>query len=557
MEASPAKAIQYFNGEKQNLIPLFQRPYSWTKPNWDTLWNDVLTQYDLEDAHSHFMGAIVSVPARSVPVGVSKHLIIDGQQRLTTICLLLCALRDTVDGNNASRIQEVYLLNRFRDPEDTLKFVPTQIDRQDYSELVLEKKVPANPSLIKDAYLFFKEKLTVGLDLNVDKISSERVLTIVENSLQVVMINIGEGDDPYLIFESLNFKGQELTQADLVRNYILMKFKHSVSAGGEQQRIHSQYWHPLEKRLEGAMPEFLRHFIMREGENIKQGGIYVAVRNSLKGIEKPDLVESEIIKISLFGSLYGQILDPNSVKGDEDLSKGLQDIKDLNVTTSYPLILRLLELREQGKLSNEALSTCLKLIASFVVRRSICGVPTNALNKLFLGWCKSFPTTADEVWLRQAMSASSSVSGRFPSDAEVIEALLTQPQYVRGNTRFVLTQIEKSYAHKEQADLSTATIEHIMPQTLNLDWKEELGDSFEATHNRLKDNIGNLTLSGYNTELGNASFAFKKEKLGNSHIELNRWIREQVEWGEEEITTRAGMLAKVAIAIWPGPSSKS
>jgi uncharacterized protein with ParB-like and HNH nuclease domain len=141
MEASPAKVIQYFNGEKQNLIPLFQRPYTWKENNWRTLWDDLMVQYEMGDAGTHFMGAIVSVPARSVPVGVNKYLIIDGQQRLTTISLLLCALRDCLDPNSASRIQEVYLTNRFRDPEDTLKFVPTQADRDVYRTIALDRQI--------------------------------------------------------------------------------------------------------------------------------------------------------------------------------------------------------------------------------------------------------------------------------------------------------------------------------------------------------------------------------------------------------------------------------
>ena len=216
MEASPAKVIEYFNGEKQNLVPLFQRPYSWKRSHWQTVWDDVMVQYDLEDNSTHFMGAIVSVPARSVPVGVNKYLIIDGQQRLTTVSLLLCALRDALDGNSADRIQQVYLTNRFRDPEDTLKLVPTQADRDRYRVVVLDRQVPDDDSLMAEAYDFFKRQLVNGADNNGDPVVPAKVLTTVEHCLQVVMINLGDADDPYLIFESLNFKGEPLTQADLV-----------------------------------------------------------------------------------------------------------------------------------------------------------------------------------------------------------------------------------------------------------------------------------------------------------------------------------------------------
>lgn len=268
MEASPAKVIQYFNGEKQNLIPLFQRPYSWKQNNWQTLWDDIMVQYDLDNTSSHFMGAIVSVPARSVPVGVSKFLIINGQQRLTTISLLLCALRDSVDENSAARVQEVYLINKFREPEDTLKFTPTQADRENYTSIVMRKPLGPDASLLTKAYQFFKDKLSNGIDPNGEKVQPSKVLATLEHTLQVVMINLGEADDPYLIFESLNFKGEPLTQADLVRNYILMQFRHSISDGGEQKRIFTDYWRPLENQMGSQLTEFLRYYAMRHGDNI-------------------------------------------------------------------------------------------------------------------------------------------------------------------------------------------------------------------------------------------------------------------------------------------------
>src|SRR6266850_4259009 len=328
MEASPARVIQYFNGEKQNLIPLFQRPYTWNETNWRTLWDDVMVQYDLEDSSTHFMGAIVSVPARSVPVGVSKFLIIDGQQRLTTVSLLLCALRDCLDANGAARIQEVYLINRFREPEDTLKFVPTQANRDLYRAIVLEHAAPQDNSLMVQAYHFFKHQLSKGIDLNGDAVVPSKVLTTVEHSLQVVMINLGDSDDPYLIFESLNFKGAPLTQADLVRNYLLMRFRHSISPGGEQERIYSQYWWPLETKLQYNLTEFLRHYAMKDGDDIKQGGIYAATKARLKNMELPDAVEEEVQRLLKFGEIYARLLQPQ-LEQVWSIRNLLENIKEL------------------------------------------------------------------------------------------------------------------------------------------------------------------------------------------------------------------------------------
>lgn len=551
LEASPANVIQYFNGEKQNLIPLFQRPYSWTKTNWQTLWDDMLVQYDGEDRTSHFMGAIVSVPARSVPVGVSKYLIIDGQQRLTTVSLLLAALRDSVDENNSARIQEVYLTNRFREPDDTLKFVPTQADRDRYASVVLRRKDPSDDSLMSEAYRFFRHKLATGSDLNGDPIDCARVLATVEHALQVVMINLGDADDPYLIFESLNFKGQPLTQADLVRNYILMRFNHSISAGGEQERIYENYWAPMERRLGSNLTEFLRHYAMKDGENVYQTGIYTATKSRLKDLSGPEDVEAEVARMNEFSRMYSTILEP---EGEQSpiVRKRLTNIKHLDIGTSYPLLLRLLDARRAGAIANEELAECLRLVEAFVIRRSICQVPTNALNKLFLLWAKQFPTENYVAWLHSSMSTGQG-GRRFPSDGEFRNSFVNDQQYGRGSTRFVLIQLEESFGHREPADLKNATIEHIMPQTLSERWQQDLGPTASEVHQRRLGTFGNLTLTGYNSELSNLPFDEKKVRLEKTHIELNRGLLNLEKWGEAEVQARANEMFEVAAHLWPGP----
>lgn len=551
MEASPARVIQYFNGEKQNLIPLFQRPYTWKEANWRTLWDDVMVQYDLGDQSTHFLGAIVSVPARSVPVGVSKYLIIDGQQRLTTVSLLLCALRDCVDANSAARIQEVYLTNRFRDPEDTLKFVPTQADRDTYNAIALERQIPNENRLMVEAYKFFRRQIQEGVDANGDPVVPTKVLTTLEHALQVVMINLGDADDPYLIFESLNFKGEPLTQADLVRNYLLMRFRHSIAAGGEQERVYQKYWRPLEQTLGDSLTEFLRHYAMKEGENIRQGGIYVATKDRLRKIEKAEGVENEMVQMQKFGRYYASILQPEREEHIE-IRNRLQNIKDLSVTTSYPLLLRLFESRENGAIRDEELAACLTLIEAFVVRRAVCGVPTNALNKLFLQWTKNYPSADHPKWLLGVMSSGGG-GRRFPGSAEFSEAFRNQPQYGRSATRHILVSLEKAFEHKEAVDLAVTTIEHVLPQTLTDDWRIELGDNAKEKHARLLDTFGNLTLTGYNAELGNLSFGDKKQKLQNTHIELTRAILAFDRWDENVIAARAERLLKDAETLWPGP----
>jgi uncharacterized protein with ParB-like and HNH nuclease domain len=552
MEASPARVIQYFNGEKQNLIPLFQRPYTWSASNWQTLWDDLMVQYEGADTGTHFMGAIVSVPARSTPVGVNKYLIIDGQQRLTTVSLLLCALRDSLDLNSASRIQDVYLTNPYRELEDRLKFVPTQTDRDVYRAIALDRQPPEDSKDIKmvGAYHFFK-KLIRGTDNNENPIDPAKVLTTLEQCLQVVMINLSDDDDPYLIFESLNFKGEELTQADLVRNYLLMRFRHSASAGGEQERVYSKYWIPLENTLMSNLTEFLRHYAMKDGDDIKQGGIYAAIRNKLKNMTSAEAVETEAASLQRFGEFYAKFLSPNHEKLN-NIRHHLENIKEIQITTSYPLLLRLFDAHQIGTISENELGTCLGIIESFVVRRTVCGVPTNPLNKLFIQLAKNFPKIEHTQWLLRSLSALKGTR-RFPKDAEFATAFTTQPQYGGKTTRFILCRLEESFEHKETVDLSKVTIEHVLPQTLNQGWRDELGVDADKIHANLLDTFGNLTLTGYNSELGNLPFSEKKAKLQNTHIELNRWILQQKGWGATEIEGRAKNLLAIANRIWISP----
>lgn len=553
MQASPARIIEYFNGEKQNLIPLFQRPYTWEEKQWQVLWDDLLLQHDLGNKAAHFMGAVVSIPAHSVPVGVSKHLIIDGQQRLTTIAILLCALRDSLGSNESQRIQEVYLINRFREPEDTLKLLPTQADRDAYRDLIFDKKLADDESRVVNAYRFFLNKLKAESEDEDQSIPASEILSTLENNLQVVMINLGDGDDPYLIFESLNFKGQPLTQADLVRNFILMKFRHSVGFGGEQERIYQNYWHPLEKQLDENLTEFLRHFAMKAGENIKQGGIYAATKTRLKNFDTPEQIEAEVLEMKCFGEIYASFLEP-SLEPSPSIRQRLSHLKELDVKTSYPLLLRLFNARKNDELSEVELEKCLCLIESLFVRRAVCSILTNPLNKMFLQWCKNFPDRDHLSWLSRAIIQGIRTS-RFPDDEEFAHFFKYGVQYKRASTDFVLRRLEQSHNHKEPGDLSSATIEHVMPQTLSEPWVAFLGQEAEQIHKKWKDTFGNLTLSGYNSEMGNQGFEVKKAILKNSHFEMNQWIVKQETWGAEQIEARAAALFVIARELWPAPAT--
>jgi uncharacterized protein with ParB-like and HNH nuclease domain len=348
MEASPVRVIQYFDGAKQNVIPLFQRPYTWDQPKWETLWQDILAQYDRGEASTaHFMGAVVSVPARAVPVGVSKYLVVDGQQRLTTIALLLCALRAYLNPQDSGKVED-YLINRHYDGADRLKLLPNHSDRASYTELALNGALPAD-GLMRQAVLYFRKRIE-DTDLNEQPIKPGLVLQTIEQCLQVVMINLSDTDDPYLIFESLNAKGEPLTQADLVRNYILMRFKNSLQANGEQEQVYFTLWMPLENSLGGELTEFLRHYAMKEGADIKQNAIYGAIKKGISELKGPADVEAELTKMKHHGDFYATFVSPDLCSLPK-VRVHLQAFIDIASTTSYPLLLRLFDSHQRGAIT--------------------------------------------------------------------------------------------------------------------------------------------------------------------------------------------------------------
>ncbi len=557
MEASPVNVIQYFDGSKQGIIPLFQRPYSWDQHNWSALWNDLMAQYQEADRSSHFMGAIVTVPVKSVPVGVSKHLVIDGQQRLTTLSLLLAAIRDFASevGDSATDgiIGDLLVNRHYRAPDD-LKLVPTQVDRAAYNALVLRKEIQVfEETRIVQAYRYFGKQLR-GVDDNDAPIRPDNIFQAIHHSLQVVMINLSESDDPYLIFESLNHKGKPLSQADLVRNYVLMRFNHSTTAGGEQEAVYEEYWRPMERDLSDAMPEFLRHYGMRFGRNVRKGDIYTATKVEFDKSKSVDEVRTKLSQMRLAAAGYGRFIDPDSDANAASASL-LRGLRELDSTVFYPLMLRLWLRVQEGRLHSSDFVHALQTLESFYVRRLVCAVPTNALNKMMLELCANLPEDAPHLWLRERLTQGGG-GRRWPSDSEFFDALVGERLYPRrGIVRYVLVGLEDAYAHKEPVESSLASIEHVLPQTLSPQWREMLGDNADAVHERWLHTLGNLTLTGYNAELSNLPFEEKKAKLAHTHFELTRDILQAPQWAEQQILARGQRLAAQALRRWSRESA--
>ena len=479
----------------------------------------------------------------------SKHLVIDGQQRLTTIALLLCALRRILDGAHAARIED-YLVNRHYQGPDHFKLVPTNADRDAFCQMVKMGDCPES-NVLRAVRLF--EKKLQGDDLDDAPIEPTRVLETLEQCLQVVMINLGETDDPYLIFESLNYKGEPLTQADLVRNYVLMRFSHSLEPGGEQELVYSQLWRPIELSLGEHLTEFLRHYSMKDGELTRKGGIYASTKARFTSLGDLDAVRAELVTMRHHSDAYSRIANPER-EARPSISLRLSTFRDFDVTTCYPLLLRLFEFNRVGAVTDDELEKCLTYIESYIVRRAIVGVAPNVLNRLFVTWSKNI-STQDVSKQLHGMIIGTTGRGRWPKDEEVKPAFVSQSQYGRKWTRQILVRLEGAFEHKEPPDLEDCTIEHVMPQTLSDEWVAALGVDHASIHDRSLHTIGNLTLSAYNGPLSNLPFNEKKQIFLESHLELNKDIAKQTEWSETQILNRGERLFEIANKLWPGPAA--
>jgi len=551
MEATPTLVINYYSGFKQNVVPLFQRPYTWSEKQWRTLWEDVMVFYPVDDANdkaTHFMGAVVTMPARSVPVGVSKFLIIDGQQRLTTISILMCAVRDMLTPEQQGarrRIQQFYLTNDGSEGTEFFKLLPTQGDRAAYASLIQDSGAPVAESQFKKAYDYFRRRLRGETD-DGEKIEPKRILDIIEKRLMVVMINLSDTDDPYLIFESLNFKGSPLEQSDLVRNYFLMRF--SVT---DQQGVYDGLWLPMQNRLGQGLTEFMRHFLGAEGEEVRKGDVYTAVRRLVADSDSASvrILMTRMERLSaLYSRLSGVAVEPNP-----ELNQHFDHFRRLDFGSVYPLLLAFYEDYEDGQFALSEFVASLGILLSFILRRMVVGVPSNSLSGLFVALCKAKPVTeTPSAWLSSAL-ARENKNRRWPTDAEFEDRWVHSGVYGSRVCQVIFECLEQSHGHHEIVSFEESSIEHVMPQTLTPEWYEMLGADAADVHTEWLHTIGNLTLTGYNPELSNRSFAEKRTLFALSHFELNRHFGDSEHWSATEIETRAKGLFKIAVQLWPRP----
>lgn len=497
MDVSSTIFQPIFEGVKQYVVPLFQRSYSWNKKEWSILWDDLKELYDSENPRQHFMGSIVTIPAKSVPEGVAKFLLIDGQQRITTVYLILMAIGDLYcergEQEKYDEIKNIYLVNPYKHGNDYYKLLPTQIDRSAFKRIISSPKEKIEHGMW-EAYIFFKRKLSLNIDL-------DRIKTIITTKLSIVSIVLDATDNPYLVFESLNHKGKPLSVADLIRNYVFMNIHID-----HQEDIYNDIWKPMQDRLGDTIPEFVRHYLTMNGDYIITGDVYNVLKERIDTIG----VEECLKELEKYSKFYSIFLNPEKEK-NEKIRKELLIIKRLDISTSYPLLLNLYNLYSEENISSDEFEKMLCVIENYIIRRFVCGVPSNQLNKVF-----------PQVYIQMRKVEKGSYLDKlkivlqtknYPKDYDFRENLKTAKLYGNGDrikkTKIILDRIEQSYKHKEMSDLGELTIEHVMPQTLTDEWKIHLGDDCEQTYELYLNTLGNLTLTAYNSELSNGSFKRK------------------------------------------------
>jgi len=541
MKASETKFQPIIEGTKQYVVPLFQRAYSWGKKEWDVLWDDLIDLCENSEPKTHFIGSIVTMPTVSVPEGVTKYLLIDGQQRLTTIFVLLTLLRDLAkrDGNEglADEINQTMLVNPFKKGGDYFKLMLTQVDRTFFQNLILHESIDGEQIQVYECYQYFGRKLAQG---NAD---IETLSKIVTNRLSVVSIVLDSDDNPHLVFESLNAKGRPLTQADLIRNYFFMRVHVD-----EQEKINGKYWEPMQSALGDNLTECIRHYLMRNGSIVKQGDVYFTLKDRVSNGDALTALRD----IATFAEYYRKLLAPEN-ESHPQIRNVLLRLNRLEITTAYPFLLNCYQDFKQGQMPASDFVKILQIIENYVIRRFVCNVPSSQLNKIF-------PLLYGQAQLKDPSDLVNGVksilqSRGYPKDAEFRARLMESKLYGAGErlikTKLILETLEASHQHKEQVPFDELTIEHVMPQTLTDWWKSHLGEDWQADHELHLNTLGNLTLTAYNSEMSNDPYPKKQQRFANSHLELNHYFEKVATWNRAEIEARSRALADLALRAWP------
>jgi uncharacterized protein with ParB-like and HNH nuclease domain/predicted transport protein len=557
MKAIDFPFTKIINGTTQFVIPVFQRDYTWdAETQCAQLWRDVLRASRTSGERGHFLGSIVYIATGDSLAGFTRWMLIDGQQRLTTLTLLLAALRDHISetkwsgGENdptPKRIDAYFLKNVQEEGDREQKLVLRRHDQATLRAIVDGKEPPHEASdHIRDNYNYFREQLS-AID-PADVYRGIARLLIVDVALD------RQTDDPQLIFESLNSTGVDLSQADLIRNFILMRLPDK-----EQTELYETYWSKIEALFLGSewtFDAFARDYVALKTEASKQekaGEIYYAFRDFFPTLtEKSGGLDKALADMMRHARHYAAFSIGRDVSGER--GRLLAEIRR-HVDVPAILVMRLLECRDHlNVLSEKDFLEALRLIESYTVRRAICGYQTRSYWQIFANLAYGIGEQHPLNDLKVAL-ARQHENYRFPSDAEFERTLKEGDLYGLRICRHLLEGLE-NYDTKEPTDTAGYSIEHIMPQNerLRRGWREMLGENWKDIQKTWVHRLGNLTLTGYNSTYSDKDFAEKKTVDGgfsDSSVRLNKYVREQTVWTPREMSVRMDALAKRSLEVWP------
>lgn len=554
MDARKANIYKFLSGDKQYIIPVYQRIYSWKIEECKRLWFDIVDMQK-KNKNGHFVGSIVSITENDSPSDMSKFTIIDGQQRITTLMLLLLALRDYAfihreeKSINWKKINNSFLKNPDEDDDSQYKLLLTETDKDILISLIEKRPIDENLNsrLISNYNYFFSN--IKNMDLSLQDIY-EAI-----GKLQIVNINLDRtSDEPQVIFESLNSTGKELSESDLIRNFVLMGLDNK-----QQKDIYKNIWRPMEQlfRYEKQtllMDRFFRDYLTMKLARIpKLDKIYEEFKMYTNNCEFSTL-EDLCKDLYIYARYYTNMIFEQGT--NKNLINLYKEIKYLKMEVAFPFLLKIHYDFERNLINEDELVSIIKLCISYVFRRNICDIPTNSLNKTF-ATLKNEINVDDYINSIKAFFILKDDYKIFPNDEKFSSALKVKDIYHMRIRNYILSSLE-NFNNKAPINIENYTIEHIMPQTKNLSnvWKKELGKNYETVQKKYLHTIGNLTLTAYNSEMSNKSFSEKMEMNGGfkeSALRLNSYVVKQNEWNEKIIKERASILVEKALLIWKYP----
>ena len=554
MKATETKLLEFLRKSPQFSIPIYQRTYSWTQSQCRQLWDDIIRAGANDEISAHFIGSIVYIEQGLYQVSSgSPLLVIDGQQRLTTVSLIIEALArylgddEPIEGFSARKLRNYYLLNPEEADLKHYKLLLTQTDEQTLLAIINRKPLPQPSSIrICENFEFF--------DGEVKKLGDD-VGALCKGLDKLLLVDISldrQQDNPQLIFESMNSTGLELSQADLIRNYVLMGLEPE-----RQKELYTDYWRPMEmafgqdayaKHFDG----FMRHYLtVKTGEIPKIGQVYEQFKSYARRMEQSSVTVDELLT-DIQHSANHYCAMAVGLETEPSLAAAFRGLRELRVDTAYPLLLELYDDYSKGQLSLEDFALVVRYIESYVFRRAVCSIPTNSLNKTFATFTRSL---MKDHYLESVLAHLQTLPSyrRFPNDEE-----FRRDNLYNNRTSYWLRRLE-NHGRKEPVPVDEYTVEHILPQNENLPkvWRDSLGEDWRRTQETWLHTLGNLTLTGYNTEYSDRPFAEKRDMKGGfreSPLRLNEELGDLTVWDEDAIQRRAEALAQKALSVWKGPS---